>query len=83
MIEPIVGQDRFLLVTSASHMPRSMALFEKRGMQPIAAPADHQVLKTHGFAPDMLFPGADGIHAAERAVWEYLGLVWAKIRGHA
>ena len=33
-----LGRERFILVTTAFHMPRSMALFKKRGMQPIPAP---------------------------------------------
>ena len=35
-----IGRERFILVTSAAHMPRSMALFKKRGLQPIPAPTD-------------------------------------------
>ena len=42
LIQKIVGDNRFILVTSASHMPRSMALFQKKGMRPIPAPIGHQ-----------------------------------------
>jgi len=40
-VKEIVGRDRFILVTSASHMARAMALFRKHGMEPIAAPTDY------------------------------------------
>jgi uncharacterized SAM-binding protein YcdF (DUF218 family) len=43
LIQPIVGDDLFLLVTSATHMPRSIALFKSLGMHPIAAPTDWKV----------------------------------------
>ena len=35
-----IGQTPFILVTSAGHMPRSMAVFEAQGMQPIPAPTE-------------------------------------------
>ena len=82
LIQKIVGNDRFVLVTSASHMPRSMALFQKLGMKPIPAPTDHGVKSRQGgLSPGMFFPSAGGLSKAERAFREYLGLVWAKLRG--
>ncbi len=47
-VKKIVGKDRFILVTSASHMPRAMALFRKHGMEPIAAPTDYMVKEREG-----------------------------------
>ena len=76
-IQKIVGNDRFVLVTSASHMPRSIALFKKHGMNPIPAPTDYLVKERQGgISPDMFFPGADGLRKAERVVHEYFGLAW-------
>lgn len=77
----LVGTERFLLVTSAYHMPRSLALFRKLGMNPIAAPTDFESLSADSWAPSALYPSAGGLRKAELAVHEYMGLVWAKLRG--
>jgi uncharacterized SAM-binding protein YcdF (DUF218 family) len=81
LIHKIVRDNRFVLVTSASHMPRSMALFEKRGMRPIPAPIGHRIKERQKIIPAMFFPSADKIKKMERAFYEYLGLVWARLRG--
>lgn len=78
---PLVGTERFLLVTSASHMPRSMALFRKQGMNPIAAPTDYESLSSESWRPSAFYPSAGGLRKAELAVHEYVGLAWAKLRG--
>ena len=38
-VKEIVGKDKFILVTSASHMPRARALFRKHGME---SPSRHR-----------------------------------------
>lgn len=81
LIKRIVGNDKFILVTSAFHMPRSMALFQKQGMYPIPAPTGHRVKNTDTINPFMFFPDSGGIEKMEFAVHEYLGLLWAKITG--
>ncbi|MBN1418716.1 MAG: envelope biogenesis factor ElyC [Planctomycetes bacterium] len=82
-IEAIVGTEPFVLVTSASHMRRAMALFEKRGMKPVAAPAGHLAQDRQETGRDAFLPGFRGIRNGETAVHEYIGLLWAKIRGRA
>ena len=81
IISEIVNTEQFLLVTSAAHMPRSLALFRKQGASPIPAPTDYRYKKGQGFHLGLLFPSSDNIVTARRAMHEYLGLVWAKIRG--
>ena len=81
LVKEIVKKDRFVLVTSASHMPRAMALFEKQGMHPIPAPTGHKVKERQAISPGMFFPSADGLSKTKKAFKEYLGLTWAKIRG--
>lgn len=81
LIEKIVEQDRFILVTSASHMPRSMALFEKRGLRPVPAPTDYHARETKFEHLGTYFPSSRGLEKVEIAVHEYLGLLWGKLRG--
>ena len=81
LVAPIVGQQPFILVTEASHMPRAMALFQKRGTRPIADPVDFRASHSQAIVPDEVFPSAAGLNGSERAVYEYLGLAWGKFRG--
>ena len=81
MVQRIVGGDRFVLVTSAYHMPRAVSLFRNRGMRPIPAPAGHWVKQKRYLHPGALFPSAAGIWKSERAIREYLGIAWALLRG--
>ena len=81
LVAELVGEDPFILVTSASHMPRSMALFRARGLAPSAAPTGHWVKQSQAWSPGRLYPGAEGIRKAERAAYERIGLLWARVRG--
>jgi uncharacterized SAM-binding protein YcdF (DUF218 family) len=80
-VKKLVGNEKFILVTSATHMPRSMALFRKQGLDPVPAPTGHIIKKKGGFGLGKFFPGAGELSQTERAVYEYLGMVWARLRG--
>ena len=80
-IKPIVGNDPFVLVTSASHIPRSMALFKKHGMNPIPSPVGHCIKDGQGVSLYSFFPSAGNLGKAELTIHEYLGMTWAKLRG--
>jgi uncharacterized SAM-binding protein YcdF (DUF218 family) len=79
-IRSIVGQDRFILVTSAYHMPRSMAIFNKAGLKPIPAATNHLVKERQLKAPEDFYPSSMGLFKAEHAMHEYLGLLWSRMR---
>ncbi len=80
-IKVLAGDDDFILVTSASHMPRSMALFNRQGMSPIPAPANHAVRQKDELSPDDYFPNAHALRKSEKMIHEYLGILWAQLRG--
>jgi uncharacterized SAM-binding protein YcdF (DUF218 family) len=76
-----LGAEGFYLVTSASHMPRSLALFRKAGTSPLPAPTHFLTQSNRGTSPGEFFPSSGGLRRAEAATYEYLGLAWAKVRG--
>ncbi len=80
-LQPVLKTEPFLLVTTASHMPRSMAMFRKKGMRPIAAPVGFKGKGETALSPDWLFPSAGALKKSETAFYEYIGLVWGKLRG--
>lgn len=79
-IKRIVKDNPFVLVTSANHMPRAIAMFRNLGLDPFPAPTRHYVKRSTG-DPQIYFPWAMNLHKAEAAFHEYLGMMWAKLRG--
>jgi len=76
-----VGQDRFILVTSAAHMPRSMALFRKQGLRPMPAPTDHSVTPRPAFRLRDYVPSVSALDGTKTLVYERAGYLWAWLRG--
>ena len=81
---------RILLVTSASHMPRSVKLFEAQGFEVIPAPADFRVTDlewellwtTHPLTQLMNWlPEARYLLITTTALKEYVGLLVYGLRG--
>lgn len=80
---------RILLVTSALHMPRSLAIFQKLGINAIAAPTDFIV--SEGTLADIsdtrqalllsLLPDASNLALVTRAMKEYIGFAVYRLRG--
>ena len=79
-VKKFIGMDQFILVTSAVHMPRAMALFRKHGMYPIPAPTNYKAIQKEGFNFTGLFPSANPLAKSAQAIHEYLGMLWAKLR---
>jgi uncharacterized SAM-binding protein YcdF (DUF218 family) len=73
----IVGEDTFVLVTSATHMPRSMELFKSLGLNPIAAPSAFYKKEFDGY---MKVPNVYSLQNSQMAMHEYIGILWNKLR---
>ncbi len=74
----IVDDKAFVLVTSATHMPRSMALFRSLGLNPIPAPTNFYKKDIKGF---LKVPNIYSFSKSQIAIHEYLGILWSKLRG--
>lgn len=75
-LKKIAGDEKVVLVTSASHMPRAMATFEKAGLNVTAAPTDFKFKRDEW----LQWPSSTGLSRSEAAFHEYLGLLWMKLR---
>ena len=74
---------RWIIVTSAFHMPRSMGIFEKAGFHPIAYPV---AFRTRGRWPDDLrlsFEPVRNLRIFEIAVHEWIGLAAYWVSGRS
>ncbi|MBI3024379.1 MAG: YdcF family protein [Candidatus Tectomicrobia bacterium] len=76
-----VGRDRFILVTSAAHMPRSMALFRRQGLRPIPAPTGHSFIRRAYRQPRDFLPSVSALDASQTVIYERMGYLWAWLRG--
>jgi uncharacterized SAM-binding protein YcdF (DUF218 family) len=79
-VREIVGAEPFVLVTSAAHLPRAMALFEQAGMAPVPGPANRLAKRTDEPLILRFYPREGYLEDLQRAWHEYLGLAWARIR---
>jgi len=83
------GIRRVLLVTSAMHMPRSLLIFKRQGIDVIPAPTDflisqgeiEELASTPKAAILNLFPDSDNLQQFTSAVKEYIGTVVYRLRG--
>jgi uncharacterized SAM-binding protein YcdF (DUF218 family) len=80
-VRDLVKHEPFILVTSAFHMPRAVKVFVKQGLSPIPAPVGPWQPAQEFWSPGNLFPSASGLRLAELAYHEYLGIIWAWVRG--
>ncbi len=64
---------RVLLVTSALHMPRAVALFRAAGIDVIPAPTDTEVIPSRTHTALDLLPSASALEGSSRAIKELLG----------
>lgn len=84
------GFEKVILVTSAFHMPRSVALFEAQGCPVIPAPVDFSITKqgwdslTHPTIEEFvinLMPSYTHLSTVTKTMKEYLGMIYYHFSG--
>lgn len=75
-----LGQDPFILVTSAAHMPRALKLSGRAGLNPIPAPTDYRLVQASAAEAQAWLPSAGNLQRSDHALHEWLGLLWLRIR---
>lgn len=76
-ISKLVGDSRFALVTSATHMPRAMHLAQSKQLSASPAPTDFLVRHTiESIHVRYFIPEVKNLHKVNNTVHEYYGIWW-------
>lgn len=79
-VAKVVGNRPFALVTSASHLPRAVVFFQRKGLQPLPAPANQMAIDSPISYWDKATPSALWLGHSERAAYEWIGRLWQWIK---
>lgn len=82
-IRDLAGDEPVVLVTSAWHLPRALALMRGAGVNAIPAACDHMVRPGEQRALTDYTWDSDSIGRSSRAIAERLGRAWAFLRGQS
>ncbi|MDN4501435.1 ElyC/SanA/YdcF family protein [Alteromonadaceae bacterium BrNp21-10] len=82
-LKPLIQNSSFALVTSATHMHRSMRLFQNIGLYPLAAPTEHLVRLSDKGNSDWwgYLPHSTNLNKSERYWYEVMGNTWLTLKG--
>ncbi len=80
-VKEAIGDVPFLLVTSASHLPRAMIFFEKQGLHPLPAPANQMAITAPLNPWERIIPSPIWLMHSDRVGYETLGRLWQWLKG--
>jgi uncharacterized SAM-binding protein YcdF (DUF218 family) len=80
LVSPKPGE-RWLLVTSAFHMPRAVGAFRHAGFDVIAWPADYRTIGGSKELTTPIFAASEGLALVDIGVKEWIGLVAYRLTG--
>jgi uncharacterized SAM-binding protein YcdF (DUF218 family) len=75
------GLRRIALVTDATHMPRSVLVFRRQGLDVVPAGCNYTALRRPALWTSVL-PGVSAAAGVQRAAHEWIGLAWYRVRGY-
>jgi uncharacterized SAM-binding protein YcdF (DUF218 family) len=78
-VHQIVGAERFVLVTTAIHMPRAIMLASEHGLRAIPSPTDYRTRASDGDRLQQLLPQAGAFAIASATLHELIGIAWIRI----
>ena len=78
-----IGDAPFLLVTSASHLPRAMVFFQRAGLNPLPAPANQLAIASPVNSWEKMLPSPLWLMHSDRAAYETLGRLWQRLKGRS
>jgi len=79
-VRRIVKGNRIVLATSAYYMRRAVTMFTRRGFTVIPAPT-YQHVQNRKYGIYMLIPTSRALEGSSRALAEWMGMLWWKMRG--
>jgi len=80
-VKQAIGDAPFLLVTSASHLPRAMIFFEHAGLHPLPAPANQLAIDAPLNPWERVIPSPVWLMHSDRVGYESLGRLWQWLKG--
>lgn len=80
-VQRLAPGGRVAVVTSAWHMPRSIALFQGAGLAPVACPADFRTHADEDFSFEDVLWDVGSLECSTLAVRERIGYLWIWLRG--
>ncbi|NIY47115.1 envelope biogenesis factor ElyC [Cedecea colo] len=76
-----IGKQPFLLVTSASHLPRAVIFFRNAGLNPVPAPANQMAIESPLNPWEKIVPSPLWLMHSDRVWYETLGRAWQWLKG--
>lgn len=80
-VKRTIGNAPFLLVTSASHLPRAMIFFQRVGLDPLPAPANQLAIDSPLNPWEYALPSPVWLMHSDRVGYETLGRIWQWLKG--
>ncbi|HFZ1710328.1 TPA: envelope biogenesis factor ElyC [Citrobacter sedlakii] len=80
-VKRAIGNAPFLLVTSASHLPRAMIFFQRVGLDPLPAPANQLAIDSPLNPWEYALPSPVWLMHSDRVGYETLGRIWQWLKG--
>ena len=80
LLQPLLKDGPFILVTSAAHMARAMRIFQAKGLKPVPAPTNFILKNQQRLSSSSLLPSPFNLELSEQVVYEWLGSLWSSIK---